>query len=173
MKTTHTHHIIPKYMGGTDDPSNLDEVNIETHIKLHKQLWEDLGNWQDYVAWKMLSGQMSKQECIKIKQSEGGKKNKGKLVGQKNPFYGKKHSTETIKRISEKKKGNIPGNKGLFGLNNPQSKKYKITFPDGKTKIIIGLTQFCRENNLTYQTMCAVASGRVKQHKLFKCERIL
>ena len=94
------------------------------------------------------------------------------MAGKNNPFYGKKHSIETIKRISEKKKGNIPGNKGLFGKNNPQSKKYKIIFPNGEERIIIGLTQFFRENNLTYQTMCAVASGRIKKHKQFKCERL-
>jgi hypothetical protein len=50
-------------MGGTDDPSNLVKVTIEEHAALHKQLWEDLGHWQDYVAWKVLSGQMTNAEA--------------------------------------------------------------------------------------------------------------
>lgn len=172
MKYTHTHHIVPKHMGGTDDVDNLVEISVEKHVELHKQLWEDLGHWQDFVAWKMLSGQMTKQAASKIKQSEGGKKNKGKLVGNKNPFFGKKHSKEILQRISEKKKGNIPGNKGKFGKDNVQSKQYIITYPDNSMKKIVGLCQFCRDNNLTYQSMVAVASGRLKQHKQFKCERI-
>lgn len=35
-----------------------------------------------------------------------GNSNKGKLVGEKNPFFGKKHSPELIKIIEEKKKLN-------------------------------------------------------------------
>ena len=30
---THKHHIIPKHIGGTDDPSNLIEQNNEFRIK--------------------------------------------------------------------------------------------------------------------------------------------
>lgn len=44
-------------MGGTDDPSNLLTVNIALHALLHKILWEEHGRWQDYAAWKGLSGQ--------------------------------------------------------------------------------------------------------------------
>lgn len=41
MSIYHKHHIIPKYMGGTDDPSNLVEVTVEQHALLHKQLWKE------------------------------------------------------------------------------------------------------------------------------------
>lgn len=40
------------------------------------------------------------------------KKRVGKFVGEKNPFYGKHHSEETRKKISEKAKGRIGYNKG-------------------------------------------------------------
>jgi hypothetical protein len=53
-------------MGGSDDPSNLVEVTLEQHAELHKQLWNDLGDMRDYVAWKALSGQMSNEEAIHI-----------------------------------------------------------------------------------------------------------
>ena len=56
MTIYHKHHIIPKHMGGTNDPSNLVTVTIEEHANLHKQLWEELGHWQDKVAWLALSG---------------------------------------------------------------------------------------------------------------------
>ena len=43
---THKHHIIPKYMGGTDDPENLVEVTVTQHAMFHfcnYQLWVMMG----------------------------------------------------------------------------------------------------------------------------------
>ena len=39
-KIKHKHHIIPKHMGGTDDPSNLIELTVEEHAEAHKILFE-------------------------------------------------------------------------------------------------------------------------------------
>ena len=33
----HKHHIIPRHMGGTDDPSNLIELTIEEHAEAHRR----------------------------------------------------------------------------------------------------------------------------------------
>jgi hypothetical protein len=66
MPIYHKHHIIPKHMGGTDDPSNLVSVTVEEHANLHKQLWEDLGHWQDRIAWLALSGQIKTSEITDI-----------------------------------------------------------------------------------------------------------
>ena len=44
----HKHHIIPKHMGGTDEPSNLIELTIEEHAIEHKKLWEKHGKREDY-----------------------------------------------------------------------------------------------------------------------------
>ena len=40
MNIYHKHHIIPKHMGGTDDPSNLIELTIEEHAEAHRKLFE-------------------------------------------------------------------------------------------------------------------------------------
>ena len=60
---THKHHIIPRHMGGTDDAANIVEVTVEQHALLHKQLWEDLGYQEDYIAWRCLSGAISSEEA--------------------------------------------------------------------------------------------------------------
>ena len=61
-----------------------------------------------------------------------------------NGMYGKKHSKETLKKISNSKKGQI-----AFTY------KWKITTPDGKLIIRNNLHEYCRDNklnmsNLTY-----------------------
>jgi len=70
----HIHHIIPKHMGGTDDPSNLIELSVEEHAEAHRKLYEEHGKQEDLMAWKMLSGQIGKDEALSMARSIGGKK---------------------------------------------------------------------------------------------------
>lgn len=61
---THKHHIIPRHMGGSDDPSNLVELTIEEHAEAHRLLWEEHGKKQDWLAWKGLLGQIGKEDIL-------------------------------------------------------------------------------------------------------------
>jgi hypothetical protein len=99
---THKHHIIPKHMGGTDDPENLVELTIEQHAAAHKKLYEQYGLLQDKLAWLGLSGLMSGAEIIYALQSEG-------MKGSKNPMYGKPAPNRGVKRpgIGGRKKGTV------------------------------------------------------------------
>jgi HNH endonuclease len=75
------HHIIPKYMGGSDDFTNLVKVSRTCHTMFHfcnYQLW---GNREDYLAYRGLSGQLSKQNIIKELASNTAKKNKNLGIG--------------------------------------------------------------------------------------------
>jgi hypothetical protein len=64
MSIYHMHHIIPRHMGGTDDPSNLVKLTVEEHAEAHRILYEQHGLTQDLCAWKGLSGQIGKEEII-------------------------------------------------------------------------------------------------------------
>jgi len=82
---THKHHIIPKYMGGSDEPENLVEVTVTQHAMFHYcnyQLW---GNEEDSIAWRCLSGQITideaKLEAIALGSKKGGQTNKEKRIG--------------------------------------------------------------------------------------------
>ena len=81
----HKHHIIPRHMGGTDDPENLIELTIEDHAEAHRKLFEEHGHWQDYVAWQGLAGLIPKEELVKKIQSEAGK---ARIEKHGNPFSG-------------------------------------------------------------------------------------
>lgn len=70
----HKHHVIPKHMGGTDDPSNIVELTIEEHAEAHRKLFEEHGKWEDEVAWKALAGIISKKEATIRAINEGAKK---------------------------------------------------------------------------------------------------
>ena len=72
MIMIHKHHIVPRHMGGTDDPSNIVELTIEDHAEAHRQLYEQHGKQEDYVAWKCLLGVMEVEEKVSRLCSMGG-----------------------------------------------------------------------------------------------------
>lgn len=130
-KNTHRHHIIPLHMGGPDTDDNLIEVSIPMHAELHRWLWLDGGNIKDKIAWLGLSGQITKEEVIRLAQSEGGKKNKGvsRNKGKDNPMYGRtgENSPHWGKTRSDKSKEktstSLMGNtnaKGLKWYHHPE-----------------------------------------------------
>jgi len=99
----HVHHIIPRYLGGTDDPSNLVELTVEEHAEAHRKLYEQYGNWQDKVAWQGLAGLIGHDEIMREMWDS--------RKGENNPYYGKKHTPEIRKKISEACKGKQLGTK--------------------------------------------------------------
>lgn len=65
---------------------------------------------------------------------------KGKRSGSDNPFYGKTHSEETLKILSEKGSENS-WVKGKTAKEIPYTKQYELTYPDGSSIIIYGLKE--------------------------------
>ena len=163
---THKHHIIPKHMGGTDDPSNLIVLTIEEHAQAHLDLYNEHGYTQDLVAHRMLLGQINKAEAIKLLQkapkSLSWKKQMSKRVtGEGNPMFGRTMSDEHKKAMSKRKMG-----------NQSPAKHYIVTDPEGNTHEAYNLAKFCRENNLNQGNMVKVSKGKYKQHKGWRCQSL-
>ena len=181
----HKHHIIPKHAGGTNDPSNIILLSVEEHAETHQVLYEKYGRWQDRMAWKVLSGQITNQEANRLKRIESNKERWA------DPEFKKR----TSKKISEAKKGRPPWNKGKkqseeHRRNNSEAQKglvrgkqsqshkdkiaaalakeYIITYPDGHEEKITNLRKWCKENNLHQGALTRVAQGKLKQHKGYK-----
>lgn len=147
----HKHHIIPKHMGGSDDPSNLVELSIEEHAEAHRILYEQHGHWQDKVAWQGLIGLIPHQEIMR--EMYNARKGKGNHMYGKPCYYkmteeekqqwknnigkaikGRKESLETRLKKSlankGKNKGRTPWNKGKTGVQQKSLEtKKKISVP--------------------------------------------
>ena len=148
----HTHHIIPRYMGGTDDPDNLIELTIEEHAAAHQKLYEQYGHWQDYVAWKGLLKLITEEERMEImyaarrgsgnhmygkpcyyKMTEEEKQNWKDNIGK--AMKGKKQSADHVekRRCPGEKNGmfgKTPWNKGKTGVQKKSIEtKKKISQP--------------------------------------------
>ena len=82
MTIYHNHHIVPRHMGGTNDPSNLVRLTVEEHAEAHRKLYEEHDRWQDYVAWHALSGQLNASEASRVAGDIGRKKGTAHLKGK-------------------------------------------------------------------------------------------
>ena len=139
----HTHHIIPKHAGGTDDPSNLIKLTVEEHALAHRKLFFIYGRWQDEMAYKTLEGRAPKEEIIRevIRRTNTGKKLTPEQKqrkrewnianGHKPPSWlGKKHKPETIVKMcnswtEERKKEQSERNKGKIVSTETREKLRK------------------------------------------------
>jgi hypothetical protein len=103
----HKHHVIPRHMGGSDEPSNIIEVTIEEHAELHLALYLEYGLLADWIACNMLAGQMGKEEFMLERCKLGGSVKwtdyRRKRYGELRKGY--KHSEETKRKISESHRG--------------------------------------------------------------------
>ncbi len=198
-----THHILPKALGGTDDPTNLVKLTAKEHYIVHlllmKMCVEPVHRQKMCAAWLYMATvrndhttQHYTSRLYEYHKIIRAKILSEQMSGEGNPNYGKTHSEETRRRISEARKGvdtNTP--EGLerkrqrFLDNNPMddpeiakkaaynhSKTYSVTFPDGHTENVHNMAQFCRKHNLHPGNMCSVAKGKLMQYKGFVCSYV-
>ena len=166
----HKHHIIPKHMGGTDDPSNLIELTVEEHAEAHRLLYEQHGLKQDWLAWQGLAGLIDKKELLHELFVLAGKKSKPPIGHKAN--LGRKWSEDYKKNMSAISKGKKITEEHKKNISKGKSKTWLITNPNGDKITVINLHEYCKQNNLNSSKMSVVASGLRKHHKGYFCERV-
>jgi hypothetical protein len=137
----HKHHIIPKHMSGTDDPSNLIELTPGEHAEAHRLLYEQHGHWQDYVAWQGLAQLDANfdaaKEAIMAGARKGGQTNIKQRKGKKwEEIFGTERATELRQKYKSKRQAR---GKTWTG------KVYDVTHPDGTIERVEGLRQWCMD----------------------------
>lgn len=142
MTIYHTHHIVPQYMGGSDDPSNLVRLTVEEHAQAHLELYEKYGDERDLLAHKMLLGQITRAEAIKViqklpKTEKWKKQMSERNSGKGNPFYGKKQSAkqkEAVRVANSVPKPHISNNMKKL---HAEGKTYKFSKKDCGARAVI------------------------------------
>ncbi len=111
-------------MGGTDDPDNLIELTVEEHAEAHRILYEEHGNWQDYLAWQGLTKRIS---CEKMAREAARLANTGKYMSPEtrqkisDAKKGVKHSPEHVKNNSLAQKGKVLSNEHRMKISSALS----------------------------------------------------
>lgn len=150
---TETHHVLPKCLGGKNDSANLVELTPEEHYLAHLLLCKlHPGNKKLLYAANIMAtspdgrrnsnkryGWLRKQMAISAsgpnnhmygKTLSVERKRKSSHPGSLNPFYGKKHTDFSKKKISDKNKGKegLVGEKnGMYGKKHTEQTKQKIS----------------------------------------------
>lgn len=96
------HHILPIRLGGTDEPSNLLKCNKAMHAFMHMLLWEEHGKYEDWIAWKALSGSIGNDEILIEKAKLGGYNARKSLVKHFSNPENRLKKIEPAKKAREK-----------------------------------------------------------------------
>jgi hypothetical protein len=144
MSTTiyHNHHIVPKHMGGSDDPSNLVKLTVEEHAEAHKALYDKYNSEYDRIAWLGLTKMITQEEAriLAVKEAlTGGKQTKEQIrkrvkarlkTHPNGPTFGKKLppcSEERKRKISEANEGRTSARKGAILTDETKQKMCEAT----------------------------------------------
>ena len=86
MSKKHQHHIVFKCQGGTDDPSNLTEIDFIDHAEFHAKDFLAGGPWFDFrhEGWTYLSREL--REAV---LAETGRRRSESQKGEDNPMFGR------------------------------------------------------------------------------------
>jgi hypothetical protein len=94
----HKHHIVPKFMGGSDEKENLIELSVSDHFKAHEILARTVSKEFKSKAWWSVATLKDGWSGDVKSIIENLRLNS---LGDKNPFYGRRHSDETKRKMSE------------------------------------------------------------------------
>lgn len=135
----HQHHIVPKHLGGTNDPSNLVMLHPYDHAIAHFVRWKMYGTDGDAWAFNRLKGwldagaltvkgmrhspetrkiigQHSATRIRKPHTDEAKAKISAAKAGKASNRKGSRHSAETIQKMRQSHAGQEPWNKGSVGV---------------------------------------------------------
>jgi hypothetical protein len=178
---THKHHIQYKSQGGSNDPSNLVELDFIEHARLHAVDFINGGPMFDcrHEGWPYLEPEL--REAVKLELGQRTSKRnlednpifkEGALEkslqtrrsyqGELNPFFGKKHKPEVKEKIKSKRLEVNPSRRSLPLI---------LIHPDGTEEWFPSAVEACKKYNLSKGNLCGVVNGTVPHTKGFKARR--
>ncbi len=178
---THKHHIHYKSQGGSDDPSNLVELDFIEHARLHALDFISGGPQFDcrHEGWPYLDEDLREKVKKEIGRrttlrnltdnpihKEGAKEkmlsSQRSYKGEANPFYGKSHLSEAREKIRLARRNINPSRRALPVI---------LIHPDGTEEWFPSAVEACKKHNLSKGNLCGVVNGKVPHTKGFRARR--
>lgn len=122
------HHIIPKSMGGSDDPENLINVSARVHFILHWLLWKIFKNRKmSYAFHIMVFADRNGKRYKKLNsKTYSSLLENCRLLnsGENHPLYGRKKSQESIEKQRAKMLGTFWSDERKLKKSEEMKKDY-------------------------------------------------
>lgn len=174
---THLYSAIRKY-GNENFTIELIEETTQEHLNDREKFWiSELNpeyNMTDGGDGGDISKSQSYLEYMKIRSEL--------IRGQNNPFYGKKHTEEAKRKMSQKMSGRSISEEHKRKISEAQmgrkasaetvkklidinSKTWHLIDPNGNKITVKNLSEFCRQNGLDQRNMTKMYNGLQKTSK--------
>lgn len=150
------HHIIPKSLGGSNDQSNIVALTAKAHFVCHHLLTKMTSD-QDKIKmihafWRMIHAPQHSQpitaKVYQVIKEERATALSEEMKGKNNRFYGKKHSNETKKVMSQKAKQRVEKQGAPVGGFKPGNKSWNTGLSKNSSSVLKKLSESRKgENN--------------------------
>lgn len=146
------HHIVPKCMGGGNSKDNLVLLTAKEHFLAHLLLAKGYKNKKLYYSVFMMGNTYKEKRNLTSKQVERAKQFQSlAMSGENNPMFGKKHSSDTKRKMSKKRLGKKISKEAKQKLS--KANLGKVLSEETKTKISKSLSgkKNYRHNPIKYK----------------------
>lgn len=113
----HKHHVTPRYRDPTSTITV--DVTVTQHSMFHFANWQLWGAREDWIAWKSLAGQITKEERHLETSALGGRNNAGK---PKSAEHRAKIAKSNTGKQSEKHSKAMIGNTNSHSQKSPEAR---------------------------------------------------
>ena len=174
------HHILPRCMGGTNDPENLINLFAREHFEAHRLLaLENPDNPKIIHAWWMMSTvtkSNKKRVTVTSEEYEEARKALSQAIsGENNPWYGKSSPRKGAHLSEEQKQHlreiNLGERSAKYGVPVSEETRRKISLANRGKVATEETRQKLREAHLGKNM--GVESGRAKQVAQYDLDGIL
>lgn len=170
------HHIVPKSVGGGNEEENLIDLFAREHFEAHRLLaLENPENDNLIYAWGCMTWTKDKnQQRVKVTAEEYEEAKKiysemcsKRYAGENNPNYGRKHTEEEKKKMSENHRKHFGESNHYYGKHHSDEIRKKMSENSKIKKKVL-----CLETGIVFDSITKAAEfANVSKSAVSRCLR--